>query len=109
MSINIGKFVRLLFWIKFVPVRRRKTRPRNEDNDNDNDERPPRHRSLEEPDDEEEEVFWEPDYTSPKFLGLMVGFLASDAAYIYLTYCSFTKSLQQTANIFTYTVLIFKG
>jgi hypothetical protein len=92
MSVNIGRILRLLFWTKFIPVRRRKRTPESG------------------ADDSKDGEGWEPDYCSPKFLLLMFISLAVDVTYCTIAFIFFTLSMVANGltNAANYTVLLFK-
>jgi hypothetical protein len=92
MSVNIGRMLRLLFWTKFIPIRRRKRTPESGG------------------DDSKDGEGWEPDYWSPKFLLLMFISLAVDVTYCTIAFIYFTLSMVASgpSNAANYTVLLFK-
>jgi hypothetical protein len=93
MAIKIGRFLRVLFWIKLVPVRRQK---------------PLRATGQQCTDDGHgvEPLGWEMDYFSGRSVALYLVCIGANAAYLYFTYSYFTGYSEPT--IGHYTVLLFK-
>jgi hypothetical protein len=92
MAINISRFLQFLFWIKLVPVRRRRHPIDSHKKLTDDDQGCP------------ENEGWELDFYSVRYLLLLMAMLGADAVYMFFT----VSCVGSQIDLFNICILIFK-